>query len=598
MALDTSQFIVKPQEFGGLYQAANTIEQKKIRDEKLAQEREGRQLATTKFLQDYLDPKDRLTGTNYDPEIVNQLQQALQQGSALAGKGASTADIMMALGPTVNRINQYSTKAKLINQQIKDSTSKLKGYGGYNLDALSDQAKKLAFYDDKGKLKDPSLIDPNTDWVTQATQQNPEIVTTAAGLDQFVNKTPAATYSRTAQTTYAGRSRNVKYETTHPFWEDLARDDQGNIKTDAAGNPIGLDVVGGIIKDDKGNPIINPETNQPYTGMDKGHFVAIMQHNPDVADYIRGQINTHFKQAGAKEVPQEGSPQWLAMGQHILGDELRGRSKSSFKTIDQQKETGAAVKVEIGQSPEMLQATKNYYEATRKDAADKTPKTTTYADTLTGIMNNSPDYSNGEVTKLGDKTVVDVTSMVPALKYNNDQVYKNVYRDPQKNSLIVVKQNGEKEEIPENKVFQFMTKISGYNKLNPEYIRKVMDESGFSGGKFAKASPSNFQAQQQQAEQAQREVQAEKLSSFESSGKVTDVKAFEGQKTKDGTIKKIDKTSAFNMVNDYYIEFANGSEKKFKNKQELADYLKNNQQQSAAPSQSSGGDWKTRAKKI
>ena len=57
------------------------------------------------------------------------------------------------------------------------------------------------------------------------------------------------------------------------------------------------------------------------------------------------------------------------------------------------------------------------------------------------------------------------------------------------------------------------------------------------------------------------------------------------------------------MVNDYYVEFSNGSEKKFKNKEDLAKYLKGEgaaakEKTSPAPAKSSGGDWKSRAKKI
>jgi hypothetical protein len=576
MALDLSGFQNKPQEFGGLYQVADTIQKRKYREDQLAQQQEGKRLATTKFLTDYLDPKERLTGTNYDPEIVKQFDALLGEGATLAAKGASTPDIMMALGPKVNKLNEYSTKAKLINQQIKQSSERLKGYGGYNIGALEDEAKKRAFYGDDGKLKDISTIDPNTDWVTEATQKNPELVTTGAGLDQFVNKTPSATYERTYQTAYAGRTKNTKYTATHPFWEDLATDEKGNVAVDATGTPIGLDVVGTTMVGDDNKPIINPDTKKPYQVMDKGHFTAIMQHNPDVADYVRGQVNRHFKEAGAQQMPAEGSPQWEMMARSILRDELKTRSKSSFKTIDKQSETGARVKVEIAQNPEMLQATKDYYESTRKEGGTggKVPKTTTYADVLTGIMNNEPDYSSGDIVDVGGKKVVDITPMVPDLKYSNDQVYKKVYRDPTKNSLIVEKQNGDKQEVPESKVFQFMKTLSGYNNLNPEYIRKTMEEGGFDGGKFNKAKPSGFTQQLQQAEQTQREAQAKKLSEFESSGKVSEIKDFEGKATKDGTIEKIDKTSAFNLMSDYYIKFNNGSEKKFKNKSELAAYLK------------------------
>lgn len=351
MALDLTGFTSEAPQFEGLYKAADTLERRKYREAQLEQEKQGRVASNTKFLAEYLNPKDRLTGTNYDPEIVKQLQKALQDGSALAAKGANTADIMMALGPQVNKINEYSTKAKLINQQIKSSIDKLKGYGGYNTAALEEEAKKTAFQDEKGGLKDISLVDPNTDYVMETTRTKPELVTTGAGLDQFVNKTPQATYSRNVQTEHLGRNKNVKVEATHPFWMDLKQDEKGKIATDNTGNPVGLDIAGGPILDDKNKPMINPETGQAYTGLHKAAFTVIMQHNPDIADYMRGQINQHFKQAGAKEIPKEGSPQWLAMGQYLLGEELKTRDKSSFKTIDKETATAPAIRMELTGSP-------------------------------------------------------------------------------------------------------------------------------------------------------------------------------------------------------------------------------------------------------
>lgn len=580
MAVDVNNFIIKPNEFGGLYQAADTLERRKIRETEFAQQQEGKKLATTKFLTDYLDPKDRLTGSNYDPEIVNQLQTALQEGAALAAKGASSADIMMALGPKVNKINEYSTKAKLVNQNIKSQLEKIKAYGGYNLAALEDEAKKMAFQNDDGSLKDISLVDPSMNWITEATHKRPELVTTGAGFDQFVQKTPMSKTSRTVQTSHAGNTRNVAYEADAPFWEDISRDDKGNIMTDVAGNPVGLDVLSAPIIGDDGKPLVDKNSGKAYRAADENVFNAIMKHNPDVADYVRGQVNRYFKEAGAEKIPEEGSPQWNMKARNIVYDELKTRSKSSFKTKDQEKQSSVAAKIEIAQDPALLQATRDYYSATRKSPgnnSDKVNKTTTYADVLSGIMNNDPNFSSGEITNVKGRDVVDVTSLIPDLKYSNDQVYKKVYRDPNNNSLIVEKQNGEQQEVPEGKVFQFMNKLSGYNNLNPEYVRKVMEESGFDGSKFSKSQPNNYQQQIGESRQKQQQERASKVQSFESSGKVDEVKPFEGTKTNDGTIKKISKTSAFNLVNDYYIEFEDGTEKTFKNKKDLADYLKRNQ---------------------
>jgi hypothetical protein len=349
--LDVSGFVSEAPEFEGLYRASETLEKRKLREEQLQQQKEGRIASTNKFLADYLDPKERLTGTNYDPEIVKQLGDVLQEGSQLAGKGANVSDIMMALGPKVNRINEYSTKAKLVNQNIKAATEKLKGYGGYNIAALEDEAKKIAFQDEKGGMKDISQVDPSMNYVSEATRLRPEVVTTGAGLDQFVNKTPVSTTSNNIQTSHLGRTRNIKYEATTPFWMDIQKDQQGNAKLDKNGNPVGLDIIGGPLTDDQNQPMINPETGEQYHGLATEPFKAIMQHNPDIADYMRGQINTHFKEAGAKEIPKEGSPQWMAMGQYLLGQELKTRDRSSFKTIDQEKASAPAIRMELGYPP-------------------------------------------------------------------------------------------------------------------------------------------------------------------------------------------------------------------------------------------------------
>jgi len=351
MPIDVSGFVSKPQEFEGLYRAGEMLQKNRLRDEELRQRQDVRKQATSTFLSNYLDPKDHLTGTNYDPEIVSQLNEAMQQGVELAAKGADTASIMMALGPKVNKISEYSTKAKLIDQQIKNSVTRLKPYKGYNIEALEQQAKKAAFYDETGKLKDISLVDPSEDWVSEAKNKNRSLVTTSAGLDDFVKNTPAAEYSRNVKTTFAGKSKETMYDAKHPFWMDLAKNDKGEIATDNSGNPIGLEVVGSNLVGDDNKPIINPETNKPYKVMNKDHFNAIMNHNEDIADFIKGQVEDHFKAAGAKTIPAEGSPQWDMMASAILHDELAARNNSSFKVRDRQTQTDAVSKVQMMQDP-------------------------------------------------------------------------------------------------------------------------------------------------------------------------------------------------------------------------------------------------------
>lgn len=340
-------FVTPEQEFGGIYQAGEIIQRNRYRDEQQQREREGRLAATGKFLTDYLDPKDRLTGTAYDPEIVRQLNDALVEGAELAKKGAGTSDILMALGPKVGRISEYSQKAKLVNKAIGDAVAKLKPYKGYNTDALAEEAKKMAFYDEGGKLKDITTVDPNVDWVTETVKTRPDLVTTSAGLEDFIAKTPMREYANEVQTMFGGRKKNVKYDAKSPFWMDVQTDEQGNAITDKSGNPVGLGVKSEIWKDDKGQPLIDPETKQPYKMLGKPEYNSIMAHNPDVADWVRGQVVSTFRQMGEK-VPAEDSPQWEGMARNILHDELKTRDKSFFKTRDLETKSPIVTKIELG----------------------------------------------------------------------------------------------------------------------------------------------------------------------------------------------------------------------------------------------------------
>lgn len=604
MALNLEGFVTKAQEFDDLARAAQTLERRNIRKAEMQQQQEGKKAASTKFIADYLDPKQRLTGTPYDPEIVTGLNTILSEASDLISKGAPLSDVMIAMGPKVGRINEYSTKAKLIQNNIKQSADRLKGYGGYNLAALEDEAKKMAYFNADGSMKDISMIDPNMDWITQATQERPELVTSGAGLDEFVKKTPQATYSRSIQTTKAGRARTVKYDTTHPFWEDLQMDDQGQIMTDDAGNPLGLDVVGTTLMGDDNKPIINPNTNQPYKVMDRGHFNAIMQHNPDIADYIRGQVSKQFKETGAEKIPPEGSPQWEMMARAVLRDELKTRSKSSFKTIDQEKVSSLGTKIEIAQDPALLQSIKAFGDASRKqpsgEGSERVTKNITYPQVFANIWNNDPDYK-GTIETVDGKQVEDVTSLIPDLKYDNDKVYKKIYRNPEDNTITFVKQDGTKDRVSEAGAAKFATKLSGYNNnLNPAFIRKSFEDAGYSEGKFRSAAPSDTQQRAKVAAEERVRLQGEKIDQFSASGDAKDLDDIKGMKTPDGTIAKVAKTSSLNLLNDYYIKFADGKEKKFKNKEELVKYLKKEETKATPTQQTStgGGDWKSRAKKV
>jgi hypothetical protein len=186
------------------------------------------------------------------------------------------------------------------------------------------------------------------DYVTETVKKFPEKVTSAAGLDDFVAKVPMQEYGKDVETMYAGKKRKVSVNARHPFYEDLALNEKGEVATDASGNPIGLDVVSEALVGDDGKPVVNPETKQPYKVLAKDRFNAVMQHNPDIADFVRGQVNSHFRELGADNPPQEGTEQWNLMARAILRDELKTRSKSYFKINERESKTAPLTRIELG----------------------------------------------------------------------------------------------------------------------------------------------------------------------------------------------------------------------------------------------------------
>lgn len=564
MAVDVQNFIIDAPRFEGLYQAGETLERRRLKSEQQRQQQQAQRAGSAKFLAGYLNPDDFLTGTHYDPLVNQQLNDLLTQGAELAQQGASPADLMMALGPGVKKLSEYSTKAKLIKNQIEQGITQLKNVPGFNLDAVKKLASQRAFFDEQGKLKDISQVDPSMDFIGEVIKSSPELVTSATVFDEYVKNAPLRSIGEDITKALGpGKTRQFSYEAKLPPWMDIQRTEKGEIATDQEGKPLGIDIVSTTIEDDEG---------KPHKIVAENVYQQIVGNNPGLQAYVRGQVREYFKKAGAKEIPPEGSPQWDMMARAVVYDELKSRDKSYFKFTDKPKETAAATKAEIAQTPALLEATRKYYEATRKPPSQgedekKPTRTTTYADIIANAFNFDPDYTGDPVTHNG-KTVLDLTPLLPDLKYGNepDDMYKSVYQDPQSRSLILIDRQGNEKVIPENKIFQELNKLSGYNNLNPAYIRNVMEKAGYEGGRFTKKStPPKLPAPKAPV----RDFEKMKF------------KDMKGIETSEGKVIEADERSGLNpraWVGDkyYLILEKDGREvkKTFPTKKAMADYLK------------------------
>lgn len=322
-----NRFVTPENDFEGLNRVSNTMQREKIRGEQREERERGRTAATGKFLADYLDPSQFLTGTYYDPQIVKGFNDLLVEGADLARKGADPNMLTMALAPKVNQLSQYSTKAKLLNEGLKRQLGHIKPNMGYDIPKLEQEARRAAFFDATGKLKDINTVDPEVDWVSETIKMSPEKVTTDAAIDEFVKNSPKFVNTKDVTTyTPRGGMERKKVKITSPNWLIPDTDEKGVMTELVPKYQVAID---------GGNPVMHEFTNAkgekvqaPVRVLDEGEFKNIVSSNPGIADWLRGQVKL------ANPEIDLGSPQATIAARAILYDALKGRRPGGIEDIE------------------------------------------------------------------------------------------------------------------------------------------------------------------------------------------------------------------------------------------------------------------------
>lgn len=342
MALNLDGFYTPEQSFDGLSRIGDKMERRAVLQQRMDEQRVGRRAAAGKFLQDWLDPKQHLTGTNYDPQIISGFNTLLQEGAELARQGADINTMMMALGPKVDNLSQYSSTAKLINQRLKDQLSKIKPNSGYDIPKLEEVSRKMAFYNQDGTFKDIETVDPNVDYVSEAVKFYPDQVTTDAGFDEFVKNSQK--FSNTKDITQydrAGGMNRKRVKITAPNW--LTPD------VDEKGVTVGMVPRFQIALED-GKPLEHTfegeggkVTKAPVRLLDEREFKSLLSNNPGTADFIRGQVKK------ANPDIDLNSPQANMLARAIAYDELKRRMPGSIEDVEvNDKPSAAQIRVNLG----------------------------------------------------------------------------------------------------------------------------------------------------------------------------------------------------------------------------------------------------------
>lgn len=513
MPLDLSGFNNGTQQWAGLYHAADSMEKRKLRTDQLAAQQQAKRGAAGSFLQNYLDPKDYLTGTQFDPMILSGLQEAMQQGAQLAASGADSPTLMMALGPMVNKLTKYSTNAKNINKQVDDQISKMKdsGHIGYDYGKIKEEALKSAFYktDANGQSQlDPDQADPSVDWVTRAIQNSPEKVTTSLGWDKYANDAKMKT-DTDAVTNFNKYGDMNKHKVGLKFQEYMVPERA----KDKFGKETG-DVIGFVPKYqtavDGGQPIMHSfngkdgkATKAAVRVVDEELFDGLPQ---GLQDNIRGQVKQHISEyeTSTGEKITMGSPKAKLIARALAYDELN-RPQRNHGGIDENdiynKPSQQHISLTMGQTPEYIEMLRKQAEARTEGHLDARGKFRSDAgNSFMQIVGGNPQYLQGEPIKKDGKDVYDVTQTFPggglkAGRGDNFQ-YAGIFFNPRDRSFMIDKElpadiagikKVETQTIPEKDFGNFLYKLAKSNGMNYSEVEQMLKEMGYKGGKFSKA---------------------------------------------------------------------------------------------------------------
>lgn len=533
MPLDLSGFNSQPNQWAGLYHTADQMEKRKLQANQLELQKQGKRAAAGSFLQNYLNPKDYLTGTNYDPMILQGIETAMQQGSQLVAAGADSASLMMALGPMVNKVSMYSTNAKNINKQVDDQIKLMResGLTGYDYSALKDLAIKKAFYksDANGKqtMVDPEDLNPADNYLQKAIEEHPDQVTTAAGLDKFAKDSPMQK-NLDEQVSYGalGQMDKSKVHLIGQNWLQPEYDEDPNKKGHIKGlvpkydmATDGKNYLTHNFTDDLGNT-----TNAPVRLLKEDVFDDMMKRRPDIADYMKGIVKQNINEyvgQGGKHIDLN-DPRAKLVARAIAYDELNRRKTPTIEHVKiDDKPSTAQVNLNIQSTDQYLKNRENIAAADKKGKvsvltpaeqlkASKRNVVQVFGDVFNGkedfnsndkpTLNGTVFLPDGKEKPISDYKVIDITSSMPGkgLKAGSGVGYKfgRVFFHPEDKSVVIEQISGPQGnqktkfmEYPEADFERLVNKIAEPNGVPRTTTRKELDGVNYRGGKFGGTAP-------------------------------------------------------------------------------------------------------------
>lgn len=439
--LNLDGFVTPEQSFGGLYNVSNKLQENRLRSQQEQQRNDANKASMSKFLTDYADPKAHLSGSPTDPLVTQGFSKILEEGMDLINKnkGLTNDMLIMALSPKVSKLATYASKAKVIKGQIDEGLKNISENSGYIKSKLSEEARRSAFYNEDGTLKeDFNAIDDSKNWIGETILNKPDLVTNNKGLDEWMkgNKMMANSNEITEWNNRGGKVKR-KVKTTAYDWAVPEVDEKTGTHTrgfvplyDKAID--GDEEIIGEFDDGKGGKV-----KAPVRLLDEGLYKSILANSDGTADWVRGQVMSYIK--NGNHTDKDGnpltlnSPQANNLGRMILYDELKKRGLGGMENEVETKPT--QIKVYAPRSG-----------GGGGGGSQRSQEQFETESNLHKTLNDIAPDSNGRL---------DVSSLLNGVKFvdkYNDQVVINSGRyDPIKKDFIIQTSKGE-EVIPYHKL--------------------------------------------------------------------------------------------------------------------------------------------------
>ncbi len=327
--LDLSGFVSPATEFQGLDNLTNTLQRKQAMKAREQQEVESKKAASTKFFANYLDDKEKFTGTKYDPVNHELLSGALNDAMDLINKGADTNDILAAISPKVNRASQYTLNAQAYAANKKAYIDRLRQAGakGIDLEKLNSEIDNQAFPEGV----DVSKVDPNINYGDLALK-NGDVFNTE-GFDESFKKAPKNTeVAIVKHTNSKGGMERQKVKLTSPYYATSEKDSEGN--------HIGF-VPKYQVATDSGNELIH--TFQEEKGLPINAPVRL--YDKELFDAMPAEEKAYVLQEARKIAKEKGVPLDSAhmenFARAIAYDEKKARINGTYEHFEDRKENPA-----------------------------------------------------------------------------------------------------------------------------------------------------------------------------------------------------------------------------------------------------------------